>query len=279
MAMIFTGRYVSLNTLMNIVFFASIVLYFVSSVLLFSGSVFKKQTLLKLAWIGTLTGFAVHTAYAVMRGVVAGRIPMSNQFEFAMMMAWGCVLLGVILRVRLKADWILSIAVPIAFIVQSYAALQPRDINELMPALRSAWFALHIGTAVFSYASFALAGCIGVKYLVSAKKGGETAASEHLDQLDRLAYKLIAFGFLMLTIVILSGCVWAEQAWSTFWSWDPKETWALITWIIYAIFLHQRLRKSWRGKRMAWFAIIAFICVLFTFAGVNTLLPGLHAYA
>ena len=83
----------------------------------------------------------------------------------------------------------------------------------------------------------------------------------------------------MLTIVILSGCVWAEQAWSTFWSWDPKETWALITWIIYAIFLHQRLRKSWRGKRMAWFAIIAFICVLFTFAGVNTLLPGLHAYA
>ncbi len=268
-----------MDTLLNILFFSSIVLYFIASVLLFSGSVFKKSKLLKLAWIVTLTGFAVHTAYAVLRGIVAGRLPMSNQFEFAMMMAWGCVLLGIVLRLRLKADWILPIAIPIAFIVQSYAALQPRDINELMPALRSAWFGLHIGAAVFSYASFALSGCIGVKYLLAVKKGGEAASEEHLEQLDRLSYKLIAFGFLMLTIVILSGCVWAEQAWSTFWSWDPKETWALITWIIYAIFLHQRLRKSWRGKRMAWFAIIAFICVLFTFAGVNTLLPGLHAYA
>ena len=79
--------------------------------------------------------------------------------------------------------------------------------------------------------------------------------------------------------MILSGAIWAEQAWSAFWTWDPKETWALITWILYAIYLHQRMRMKWQGKRMAWFAVIAVVCVLFTFAGVNKLLPGLHSYA
>lgn len=98
-------------------------------------------------------------------------------------------------------------------------------------------------------------------------------------QTDYMIYRLICLGFLLLTVVILSGAIWAEQAWSRWWSWDPKETWALITWILYAIFLHQRIRMKWQGKRMAWFAIIAVICVLFTFAGVNKLLPGLHSYA
>ena len=98
-------------------------------------------------------------------------------------------------------------------------------------------------------------------------------------QTDYMIYRLICLGFLLLTVVILSGAIWAEQAWSRWWSWDPKETWALITWIIYAIYLHQRMRKGWQGKRMAVFAIVAFISVIFTFVGVNTLMSGLHSYA
>ena len=117
---------------------------------------------------------------------------------------------------------------------------------------------------------------MGVKYLVQAKKNPEDS---QLEALDYISYRLVAFGFLMLTVVILTGCVWAEQAWSSFWSWDPKETWALITWIIYAIYLHQRMRKGWQGKRMAIFAIIALVSVIFTFVGVNTLMSGLHSYA
>ena len=112
-------------------------------------------------------------------------------------------------------------------------------------------------------------------YLLREKKGEEAGK---LLQMDYLSYRLIAFGFLMLTVVILSGCVWAEQAWSSFWSWDPKETWALISWIFYAIYLHQRLRKNWQGRRTAWYAIIAVGFVIFTFIGVNTLLSGLHSY-
>ena len=104
-------------------------------------------------------------------------------------------------------------------------------------------------------------------------------ADEHaLAQMDYISYRLVAFGFLFLTVVILSGAIWAEQAWSSFWTWDPKEVWALITWIIYAVYLHLRLRMKRRGKAMAWFLVIAVPIVFFTFAGVNTLMHGLHTY-
>ena len=166
-------------------------------------------------------------------------------------------------------------AMPMAFLILSYAALQPREITELMPALKSAWFGLHIGSAVFAYASFVLAGCAGVRYLMLSRKDG---VENQLMQIDFLCYRLVALGFLLLTVVILSGAIWAEQAWSAFWTWDPKETWALITWILYAIYLHLRLRRKLSSKVMAWIVVIAVPVVLFTFVGVNTLLPGLHSY-
>ena len=152
------------------------------------------------------------------------------------------------------------------------------QIKDIMPALRSTWFALHIGSAAFSYAAFAIAAGLGAGYLIQLKKGKEEKDSK-MRQMDYMGYRVVCLGFLLLTVVIFSGAIWAEQAWSTWWSWDPKETWALITWIFYAIYLHQRLRLKWQGKRMARLAIIAFILVIFTFAGVNLLLPGLHSYA
>ena len=172
----------------------------------------------------------------------------------------------------------MTAAMPAAFLVLSYAAFQPMEIKEMMPALRSAWFALHIGSAAFSYAAFAIAGALGAHYLIQIKKG-KSEDDARLRQADYLSYRLICLGFLLLTVVIFSGAIWAEQAWSAWWSWDPKETWALITWIFYAIYLHQRLRLKWQGKRMAWLAIVAVALVAFTFAGVNLLLPGLHSYA
>jgi cytochrome c-type biogenesis protein CcsB len=110
-------------------------------------------------------------------------------------------------------------------------------------------------------------------------KKGHTESEIAMKQTDYMTYRLISLGFLLLTVVILSGAIWAEQAWSRWWSWDPKETWALISWIIYAIYLHQRLRLNWQGKRMAILAVVALVSVIFTFAGVNILLPGLHSYA
>ena len=261
---------------MNILFFVVLGLYFLAVILQFSGTAFKKDTLTKGAWWLFVIAFALQTLFLVLRGAIAHRLPLSNQFEFANAFAWGIALLLIVVRGKLHAEWLSVAAMPAALLVLSYAALQPKEITELMPALRSAWFGIHIGSAVFSYASFILAGCVGLRYVLMQKKGG--AEKKRLAQMDYLIYRLVGFGFLFLTIVILSGAIWAEQAWSAFWTWDPKETWALITWLIYAAYLHLRLQKKWQGKRMAVFSVAGIVCVLFTFIGVNVLFNGLHSY-
>ena len=261
--------------MLNGLFFAALILYFAATVLEWGGMVFKKEKITRFAWWLFVAGLVCNTAYLVIRGVIAGRLPLSNQFEFSTSFAWGIAVMLVALQLKSRAQWIRAAAMPMAFLILSYAALQPREITELMPALKSAWFGLHIGSAVFSYAAFVLAGCGGLRWLLQEKK----LPKAQLVQLDYLCYRLVALGFLLLTVVILSGAIWAEQAWSAFWTWDPKEVWALITWIVYAIYLHQRVRMYWRGHKMAIFAIAAFIFVMFTFVGVNTLMSGLHSYA
>ena len=263
---------------MEILFFAALFLYFGATVAQFIGAALKKPGVGKIARGLLLAAFALHTGFTVWRGVAAKRLPLANQFEFASGFAWATAALGFLLHRRLRQEGVMTAAMPAAFLILSYAAFQPREIKDLMPALRSAWFALHIGSAAFSYAAFAIAGGLGVGYLIRSKRGcAEDDA--RMRQIDSQGYRMVCLGFLLLTVVIFSGAIWAEQAWSSWWSWDPKETWALITWIFYAIYLHQRLRMKWRGKRMAWMAIIAVLLVIFTFAGVNLLLPGLHSYA
>ena len=262
---------------MNILFFSVLILYFIAVLLQFVGLIFKKDKISKIAWIVFIVGFACNSVYIVIRGIMAHRLPLSNQFEFATAFAWGVALMLIIIRSKMKSEWLATLAMPAAFLVLSYAALQPKEITDLMPALRSAWFGLHIGSAVFSYSAFVIAGCIGLRRIFSAKKATEGSELK-IQQMDFLSYRLVGFGFLLLTVVILSGAIWAEQAWSAFWTWDPKEVWALITWIIYAVYLHLRLRGKHSGNFLAWYVVIAVPIVLFTFAGVNTLLPGLHSY-
>ena len=265
---------------MNILFFGVLILYFAAVLLQFFGAIFKKDKITQIAWIVFLIAFIGNTIYIIIRGILAKRLPLSNQFEFATAFAWGIALLFVVLRTRKNYDsaWLATVAMPAAFLVLSYAALQPKEITELMPALRSAWFGLHIGSAVFSYSAFVIAGCVGIRRLSTAKKEPGKDIELKLEQMDFLTYRLISFGFLLLTVVILSGAIWAEQAWSAFWTWDPKEVWALITWIIYAVYLHLRLRRKKDGNFLAWYAILSVPVVLFTFAGVNTLMSGLHSY-
>lgn len=264
--------------MMEGLFFAALIAYFAAVILQIVGVAIGRKPLTRAARFIFAAALILHTAFSVWRGIAAGRLPLANQFEFASGFAWAAAVLGFVLYKRLGQEWLMTVSMPVAFLVLSYAAFQPMEIRELMPALRSTWFALHIGAAIFSYASFAIAGGLGAHYLVMLSRGsGED--DTRMRQTDYLTYRLICLGFLLLTIVILSGAIWAEQAWSLWWSWDPKETWALITWILYAIYLHQRMRMKWQGRRMAWFAVIAVICVLFTFAGVNQLLPGLHSYA
>ena len=151
-----------------------------------------------------------------------------------------------------------------------------------MPALQSRWLGFHVSMAIISYGSFGVAFAVAMVLVFGnrLKAGGLT--DRHLpdeDTLDLIIYRAVALGFLFLSLCIVTGAIWAQKAWGSYWSWDPKETWSLITWIIYAIFLHLRLNRGWRGRKAAVFAIVGFLCVIFTYVGVNTLLAGLHSYA
>lgn len=135
----------------------------------------------------------------------------------------------------------------------------------------------HVATAILAYSAFALAFGMAVMYLIQERI--ETARIPALKTLDQVTYRTIAFGFLMQTALIITGAIWAQIAWGRYWGWDPKETWSLITWLIYAAYLHTRVTMGWRGHRSALVAAIGFIAVIFTFIGVSYLLPGLHSYA
>jgi ABC-type transport system involved in cytochrome c biogenesis permease subunit len=261
--------------MMDFVFFAGLILYFIALVLQGIGQIFHREVLKKAAWFFFLAGFGISAIYLIWRGIKAGRLPLSNQFEFSSSFSWGIALVLIFLHYRTRTDWLDLIGILMTWIILIYAALQPREINELMPALRSVWFGIHIGSAAISYACFMLAGAAGLRYLLITRKNAE---DDRLEQLDYFMYRLVAIGLLLLTVTIVIGAIWAEEAWSSFWAWDPKEVWALITWIVYAIYLHLRLARKKQGTAMAWYVFISIFIVLFTFIGVNTLLPGLHSY-
>ena len=174
---------------------------------------------------------------------------------------------------------------PIVLVLMLSSSMFPRGISpSLNPVLKSYWFGIHTILAFLGDAAFAMAAGIGVMYLIqeryvkSKRLSGLFQKLPSLQSLDEINYRLISLGFPLLTLAIITGVIWANTAWGTYWRWDPKEVWSLITWLIYALVLHLRLTVGWRGKKAAGLSIIGFILVIFTFFGVNLLLKGLHAF-
>lgn len=271
---------------MNIIYFEeltftiSFLIYIAASLGFFVFLVGSKEKVGKFAVNLTVVGFIVHTLAMILRVVESGRLPFSNQFEFASSFTWGIVLCYLVIHFYYKFTSVGAFVMPLAFLMMGYASVLPKEIKPLMPALQSNWLSFHVGSAIISYGSFAVACGLSIMYLINSKNMN-SAKSEILpdeEACDYLSYRVIAFGYLMLTVVIVSGAIWAKYAWSRYWAWDPKETWSLITWIIYSVYLHLRFNRGWKGKPAAWFAVIGFVCVIFTFVGVNILLPGLHSY-
>lgn len=262
---------------MKTLFFLSLGLYAAAALIQLAGTLGRRDKLGKTAWALYLLGFAAHLVYFVWRGLVAQRLPLASQFEFACGFALCVPLILLVARTRLSADWIAAAGMAATALLMGYASLQRMEITELMPALRSFWFNFHIGAAALSYSAFLVAGCVALRYVLQHKKG-EAPDGLRMLQLERLSYRLVALGYLLLTAVIVIGAVWAEAAWSAYWTWDPKEVWALITWIIYTVYLHLRLRGQKSGLWLCWYVILAIPAFLFTFAGVNKLIPGLHSY-
>ncbi|MCP4713620.1 MAG: c-type cytochrome biogenesis protein CcsB [Deltaproteobacteria bacterium] len=218
-----------------------------------------------------------------------GHIPLSNMYESLVSLSWTTVIFYLWIEFRYKTKALGVMVFPLVSIAMAFASLSPNiadGIEPLVPALQSNWLTYHVITCFLAYSAFAVSFGASIMYLVKARKAGAQAGAvseqEELalshKMLDEVIYKTVAIGFLLLSVGIITGAVWANYAWGSYWTWDPKETWSLITWFVYAAFIHARMTRGWQGKRLALLSIIGFGSVLFTFLGVNYILSGLHSY-
>ena len=216
-----------------------------------------------------------------------GHAPLTNMYESLVFFAWCTTLFYLGLEYRFKARIMGTFVMPCVAVAMAYASLSPRiddTISPLIPALQSNWLIAHVVTCFIGYGAFAVAGGLGMMYLLKstdkhqAIKASISSSLPELKVIDDLTHKTIVFGFMWLSAGIITGAIWANEAWGTYWSWDPKETWSIITWFVYALTLHARFTRGWQGRRIAWLAIVGFLAVFFTYFGVNFFLSGLHSY-
>ncbi len=267
--------------LFNAVLLVSFVACAVYLVFFFS----QKEKLRKVARMIFLSSGILQTCYILSRYLIAGYTPITSQHEaivfFAWSVTWGYLSFHWRYSVRNFGTFV-SVLVLIMLLT---AAMASRAFNPLPPALQSVWLPVHAGVSVMAYGFLALAFCGGIMYLLQERElkskrfGFFFTRLPSLDSLDQLNSHCLTAGFVFLTLGIISGSIWARQAWGTYWQWDPKETWSLITWFLYAAQIHQRFTVGWRGKRAAVMAIVGFCAVLFTLWGVTFLLGGIHSYA
>ena len=253
-----------------------------------------------LAGCAGLLGFALA---AVARTVKAGRPPFASMYEFGLLVVLALALLWLVLELKGRYWHFGPVLLPTILILAGVVLLFFQEPRPLMPALQSAWLVAHVMTAVVAYgllaASFGLALAWLVRTRNGSRQGGEATGSElsgtqgsggtgeanremtglpPAQVLWLTLDRMVSLAFPFLTLLIITGAIWAQYAWGSFWRWDPKETWALITWLLYLVYLHGTRIRKWRERTAVWFAAAGFVVVLFTFFGVNLLLAGLHSY-
>lgn len=251
------------------------------SVILSTAALWKTGEIIEKTAFGLLgLAFLLMTVSLGLRSFNLGRLPFATLYEFTFVFVWGILLLYLLSRSKIRSAMLSTLVSLLAFVLLSYAGTMSAEAKPLMPALQSHWLEFHVGTAIIAYGAFALAFCLAIMYLIKDKSSNPTVEDilPPLDKLDSLIHLAVIIGFPFLSLVLITGAIWAEEVWGRWWSWDPKETWALITWIIYAAYLHARKTRDWKGKKAAIMAIIGFIVVLFTLFGVSLLLPGYHSY-
>ncbi len=265
--------------------------YLLATLLYLIALLYKRPLPGKIATAFTLIAWLVQSAGILLRWKESyqlgfGHAPLTNMYESVVFFAWTIVLLQLLFEWRYKTRFSGTFSLAFATLALGYASFATelnKSITPLVPALQSNWLITHVVTCFVGYAAFAMAAILGTIYLMAGKKKKSDASFlsarlPELPLLGELLHKTMIFGFIWLSAGIITGSVWANSAWGTYWSWDPKETWSLITWFFYAITLHIHYTRSWSYKRVAWMAIAGFFCVLFTYYGVNYLLSGLHSY-
>ncbi len=277
----------------SILFNAATLSYLVSMVIFFIYLGSRNKTVGLAGSIAAYFGFIVQAAAIALRWKESydlghGHAPLSNLYESVVFFAWTIILIFGLIDFKYKYRAVGAFVVPFAFLGMAWAQLGLNSgIEPLVPALQSNWLLYHVVTCFLGYAAFAVACGVSVMYLIKSKyevgngdarAGGILAIFPSIKILDDLNYKAIMVGFPLLSLGIITGAAWADYAWGSYWSWDPKETWSLIVWFIYAAFLHARITRGWVGKRAAILSIVGFVATIFCYLGVNLFLAGLHSY-
>ena len=272
----------------------------------------------KIGFYSVLSSNIFITTILTWRWVESGYFPLSNLYESLLFFTWGITFIGLILESATSLNLLGAITTPLSMLIVGFATLSLPDGMQkaapLVPALKSNWLMMHVSIMMFSYSTLIIGSLLSIVFLVltrgrqvnlkgssvgnikiqgpnmseisresdlqlqESRNGVLEKKLNLLESLDNLSYRIIGLGFPLLTIGIIAGAVWANEAWGSYWSWDPKETWALITWLVFAAYLHTRITKSWQGKGPAMLASLGFIVVWVCYLGVNFLGKGLHSY-
>lgn len=223
-----------------------------------------------------INSFAFLTAALVLRGLDSGHGPFSNMYEFSLAFAWGALAIHLYFEAKYRQKALALLVVPVALGLLFYATTVPDNVSPLVPALQNnLLLTVHVATAVLAYGAFSVGFAAGVLYLVQRKNRFRWLPRNTV--LDEIGYKAVIAGFPLMASVIILGAIWAEIAWGTYWSWDPKETASLVTWLIYGGYLHARVMRGWKGDRSAALLIVGFGATMFTYYG-NLFFSGLHSY-
>ncbi|RMD01705.1 c-type cytochrome biogenesis protein CcsB [Aquitalea palustris] len=264
-------------------------LFFLATLVYWAGLLTRSAMLSRmgsgLTWAAAVMGGAglfVRWYESYLIGSDVGHIPVSNLYEVFILFTLITALMYLYYEARFAtrqagAFVLLVISAAVGFILWYSFDRQAHEIQPLIPALQSWWMKIHVPANFVGYGAFAMSAMLGVAELL-VLKGVLKDRLPSAEVLDEMMYKAISIGFLFFTIATILGAMWAADAWGGYWSWDPKETWALIVWLNYAAWLHIRLVKGWRGEPLAWWAVIGLLVTTFAFLGVNMYLTGLHSY-
>ncbi len=274
---------------MSTLYVLAMVTYFAA---LFVKSDYVGKVASALTWSGVafgLTGMMVRWRESYIINFDYGHIPVSSLYEVFILFTVVTTLIYLYYEQKTKTRALggfvmLVVSAAVAFLLWYTFDKQANVIQPLVPALKSYWMKIHVPANFIGYGSFSIAAMTGLAYLLTEKLAEKRpnspllAKMPTLEAMDDLMYKAISLGFAFFTIATVLGAMWAAEAWGGYWSWDPKETWALIVWLNYAAWLHIRMSKGWRGSSMAWWALVGLIITAFAFLGVNMFLSGLHSY-
>jgi len=261
---------------------ATVLLYILSAAAYMAYFFVQKEPFQRVGYVLISAGFVAHTGAIVIAFTESGRIPVHNLQETLVLAAWTVSGLYLVVHFKYRLKVLGAYAAPLSALVMAVSSIIPRGSAQPNDIFKSFWLISHIVTIFIGEAAFALACGLGVLYLVqehaikSKNPGFFFKRLPSLDLIDTTGYACIVIGFTLLTIGLITGFVYAKSVWGRFWSWDPKEVWSGITWLLYAALLHERLAAGWRGRRSAIMAILGFAALLFTFLGVNFLLKGHH---